>query len=418
MGNETNLSCNITHFTREQIMHFQDYKWWVETIGNLCCGAIGVFLNSITIHIFSSPSLRKNFFNRLLICLAIFDILYISCEISEVFRHRHNTFLQQSIFVNFVYPIRNVFMFSSVYMTLVLAFERLQAITDPMKFRIRGVRTSINQELCTHVLPGVIFAVIYYLPKFFELEVGRIRKQCNHFDNMTSISINGTAEEAINMGATGICTSKYIVVPTNLRRNHVYVFWYIIVSNLTLTALIPLCVLTFLNGKIILSLKKISKNKQSLKASNSPTKSDLPITTNNCLNPSHLATDVKKTFILFSIVVLFAVCHSLRVAFNIDEFIFRMRQITNNEGCCYSRIWTKYVGPFNQLFIILNSSLNFFIYALFDCGFQQVLRERLKMNFNEEDNKNINREKRRSTLHTDIIANNAIELSNLNINKV
>ena len=155
-----------------------------------------------------------------LICLAIFDTLYISCEISEVFRHRHNTFLQQSIFVNFVYPIRNMFMFSSVYMTLVLAFERFQAITDPMKFRIRGVRTSINQELCTHVLPGVIFAVIYYLPKFFELEVARIRKQCNHFDNMTSISIDGTAEEAINMGATGICTSKYIVLPTNLRRKH------------------------------------------------------------------------------------------------------------------------------------------------------------------------------------------------------
>ena len=417
MGNETNLSCNITHFTREQIMHFQDYKWWVETIGNLCCGAIGIFLNSITIHVFSSPSLRKNFFNRLLICLAIFDTLYISCEISEVFRHRHNTFLQQSIFVNFVYPIRNVFMFSSVYMTLVLAFERFQAITNPMKFRIRGVRTSMNQELCTHVLPGVIFAVIYYLPKFFELEVGRIRKQCNHFDNMTSISINGTAEEAINMGATGICTSKYIVVPTNLRRNHVYVFWYIIVSNLTLTALIPLCVLTFLNGKIILSLKKLSENKQSLKENNSPTNSDLPINRNGC-SPSHLASDVKKTFILFSIVVLFAVCHSLRVAFNIDEFIFRMRRITCNESCRYPRIWTKYVGPFNQLLIILNSSLNFFIYALFDRGFQQVLGERLKMNFNEKDTQNVNREKRRSTLHTHIIANNAIELSNLNINKV
>ena len=417
MGNETNLSCSITHFTREQIMHFHDYKWWVETIGNLCCGVIGVFLNSITIHVFSSPSLRKNFFNRLLICLAIFDTLYISCEISEVFRHRHNTFLQQSIFVNFVYPIRNVFMFSSVYMTLVLAFERFQAITDPMKFRIRGVRTSMNQELCTHVLPGVIFAVIYYLPKFFELEVGRIRKHCNHFDNVTSISINGTAEEAINMGATGICTSKYIVVPTNLRRNHVYVFWYIIVSNLTLTALIPLCVLTFLNGKIILSLKKFSENKQSRRKSSSPINTDMPITKTNC-SPSHLASDVKKTFILFSIVVLFAVCHSLRVAFNIDEFIFRMRQITNNESCRYSRIWAKYVGPFNQLFIILNSSFNFFIYALFDRGFQQVLGDRLKMNFNEKDTQNVNGERSRLLRNTNIIANNGIELSNLNINKL
>ena len=129
MGNETNFSCNSAHFTHEQKVHFQNYSWWVETIGNLCCGCVGLFLNSVTINVFSSRAMRKNFFNRLLICLAIFDTLYISCEISEVFRHRHNTFLQQSIFVNFVYPIRNIFMFSSVYMTVVLAFERYQAIT-------------------------------------------------------------------------------------------------------------------------------------------------------------------------------------------------------------------------------------------------------------------------------------------------
>ena len=118
---------------------------------------------------------------------------------SEVFRHRYNTFLQQSIFVNFVFPIRNVFMFSSIYMTAVLAFERYQAITDPVQYRIRSVETSMNQQLLTHVLPGVIFAITYYIPKFFELYVREIHK-CNYYGNGTVMNINVTAEEAQKMG--------------------------------------------------------------------------------------------------------------------------------------------------------------------------------------------------------------------------
>ena len=415
MGNETNLTCNITHFSREQKIHFENYSWWVETMGNLCCGCIGVFLNFITIHIFSSSVLKRFFFNRLLICLAIFDTLYISCEISEVFRHRHNTYLQQSIFVNFLYPIRNIFMFSSVYMTVVLAFERYQAITDPMQFRVRGVRSSMNHELLSHVLPGVIFAVIYYIPRFFELDVKEIKKDCNNFGNVTSI--NDTAEEAINMAANESCTSKYILVPTNLRRNHIYVFWYFIVSNLTLTALIPFLALTFLNCKIISSLKKISENKISLRARNSPTYTD-PLCSPKINSTCHQVTDMRKTFILFSIVVLFTLCHSLRVAFNIDEFIYSMGQMTNHQSCRSPRIWTQYIGPFNQLLIILNSSLNFFIYTLFDVGFQQILRKRIGIKTNFQDEPNGNTEGFRSPRNPKIIVSHQIELSNLNTNKV
>ena len=393
MENETNLSCNISHFSREQKIHFQNYFWWVETIGNLCGGCIGVFLNLITIHVFSSSALRKNFFNRLLICLAVFDTLYISCEISEVFRHRHNTFLQQSIFVNFVYPIRNIFMFSSVYMTVVLAFERYQAITNPMEVRIRGIISSMNQELLTHVLPGVIFAIIYYIPRFFELDVEEIKRNCNKLDDVTSVSI------------------------TNLRRNPIYVFWYFIASNLTITAVLPFLALTFLNLKIIFSLKQFADNKQSLKTRNSLTITD-PRCSTRRKSTCCPTTDVKKTFILFSIVALFVICHSLRVAFNIDEFIYRMSQITNNQSCRSPRVWAQYVGPFNQLLIILNSSLNFFIYTLFDIEFQNILRKRLGLNIEKQNKMNTNTEGTRLTRNTKIFVNDKIELSNLNIIKV
>ena len=417
MGNETNLTCNITTFTREQVLHFKDYSWWVETIGNLCCGCVGLFLNSITIHVFSSPALQKNFFNRLLICLAIFDSLYITCEISEVFRHRYNTILQQYIFVSFVYPIRNVFMLSSIYMTVTLAFERYQAITDPVQYRIRGVRTSMNQQLLTHLLPGVIFAVIYYIPKFFELYVGD-RNECNYHSNGTILNNSSITEETQKRDAKENCMPMYGLMPTSLRTNPLYVFWYIIVSNLTLTAFLPLCVLTFLNCRIITSLKKFSENKRSLRNGNVRATADSP--SRRSRQPaSSSSTDVKKTFILFSIVVLFAICHSLRVTFNIDEFIINVEEMTNTQTCRGPRMWARYLRPMNSLLIILNSSLNFFIYALFDIGFQEALRKRLKMNQNTPTCQTEQTQGHRlphSSKATN--TNKAVELADMNLHKV
>ena len=417
MGIDTNLTCDFTVFTREQVLNFKNYSWWVETIGNLCCGCVGLFLNSITIHVFSSPELQRNLFNRLLICLTIFDSLYITCEISEVFRHRYNTILQQYIFVNFVYPIRNIFMLSSIYMTVVLAFERYQAIADPVQYRIRVVRSSLKQQLITHLLPGVIFAVIYYIPRFFELYVGD-RNKCKHYSNDILLNINGTMEETQETDEKENCMPEYGIMPTSLRSNPTYVFWYIIVANLTLTAFLPLFVLTFLNFRIIKSLKKFSHNKRSLKTGDSRTYADSP-----CQRQSKTAstptTDVKKTFILFSIVLLFAICHSLRVTFNIDEFIINMEEMTNSQTCRGPRTWARYLRPINPLLIILNSSLNFFIYALFDTGFQEALQKRLKINqdISIRQTKETKDHRLQHTTKT-TNANKAVESVDVNIHKV
>ena len=297
-------------------------------------------------------------------------------------------------------------------MTAVLAFERYQAITDPVQYRIRSVETSMNQQLLTHVLPGVIFAITYYIPKFFELYVREIHK-CNYYDNGTLMNINVTAEEAQKMGLNEICTSSYILGATNLRRNSEYVFWYLIVSNLTLTTLLPLCTLTFLNCRIITSLKKFSENKKALRNGNTKSSRD-SASRNNNQSTSNSTADVKKTFILFSIVVLFALCHSLRVTFNIDEFIFTVGKIS----CRNNRIWTKYLGPFTSLAIILNSSLNFFIYALFDNGFQEVLKKRLNINKNPTNRHAENTDAHRSTNNTKRTTTNTIELENMNGNNV
>ena len=381
MSAESNSTCNFSHLTLDQKQFFDDYIWWVETAGNLVFGMIGAFLNIITIIVLSSSTMLNNFFNRLLISLAVFDTLYLSCEISEVFRHRHNTFIQQQIFVYFTYPMRNIFMFSSVYMTMMLAFERYQAITNPVTYRIKMVGTSMNSQLISNVTPGLLFSVVYYIPKFLDLTVGEDTK-CT-FNNVTKTFIeNASMDDALAPEFDETCITNYVLVPTSLRLDPQYIFWYIIVSNLTLTALVPSAVLIFLNTRIMTSLKNFNNRRNSLKTLK--TSNSLPLSLSEKKNASAAKssnTDLKKTFILFGIVILFVLCHSLRIALNVNEFIEVAAQKVTSDGevCRKERIWKEYAGPFNQLLVIINSSLNFFIYVFFDNAFQQVLRTHLHM---------------------------------------
>ena len=124
MGNEKNISCGYTDISPEESRFIIKIYEVIEFYGNLPIGVIGVILNCIALVILSSSSMRNNFFNRLLMCLSLFDNVYLLCEVSEVFRHRFNTYIHQAIFVNFVYPIRSISMVSSIYMTLALTHKR------------------------------------------------------------------------------------------------------------------------------------------------------------------------------------------------------------------------------------------------------------------------------------------------------
>ena len=178
MGNETNVTCEDVELTSEQGIFLKNCAWWIEVCGNLPISIIGVVLNFIAVLVLSTSSMRSNFFNRLLFVLAIFDSLYLVCEISEVFRHRYPTVGLQRAFVNFVYPIRSVFMCSSIFMTIALTIERYQAITNPIEYRARGSSNMMKRLLC-YVMPVLIFSILYYIPKYVDLDVDEVLKCIN-----------------------------------------------------------------------------------------------------------------------------------------------------------------------------------------------------------------------------------------------
>ena len=243
MASVTNETCEDVEHSPEQTKFLKSCAWWIETCGNLPIATIGIVLNSIALLVLSSSTMRSNFFNRLLFFLAICDNIYLFCEVTEVFRHHHLTFVQQHTFVNVIYPLRSVFMCSSIFMTISLTLERYQAITNPVEYRIRG-SSNMTTRLLYYVLPVLATSILYYTPKFFDLNVDEVLK-CQNGTRTTTIPI----KEGVDPESTEYanCSMAFPLIPTDLRINHHYVLWYINISNLFLTAIMPFGILLFLN---------------------------------------------------------------------------------------------------------------------------------------------------------------------------
>ena len=74
----SNIGCILPHvINEEQWMWYNDYSWWVEGFGSVLIGIIGIVLNLISSAVLLGSSLGGYFFNWLLVCLAVFDSLFL-----------------------------------------------------------------------------------------------------------------------------------------------------------------------------------------------------------------------------------------------------------------------------------------------------------------------------------------------------
>ena len=351
MNEQNYTKCEGVVLSPEYHAFIKVYTLIVERYGNLITGTCGMLLNFITIIVLSTPKMRNNVFNGLLMCLAIFDNMYLFCEITEVFRTWNYSYFQQYFFAKCVYPFRSLFMCSSIYTNIALAAERYQAITSPVEYRIRR-NSNVGRKIMKYIMPVLGISVLYNIPKFYEIQLDETY-QCyknNSFNDQ--LDITGEPEQNDN------CTLKYILAPTELRMNHSYLLWYTNISNLFITALLPIGVLLYLNLTVYLSSTKFLERRSSISSIQ-----------------RQQSADMKRTSILFSIFFVFLFCQSLRFILNVCEFL-RFSQLKEEQKmkCEAPEFWERIVVPLNQLLLILNASAHFFIYVFFDREYQDILK--------------------------------------------
>ena len=297
-------------------------------------------------------------------------------------------------------------------MTIALTLERYQAITSPVQYRARG-GTNMTKRLLTYVLPVLGVPLFYYVPKFFDLEVVQ-ETRCNPGSAYENLS-----KETDWFNHSFNCTQEHIILPSKLRTNHHYVLWYMNISNLVLTAFIPVVSLLYLSCKIYFSLNKFIRRQPSCRQ----TGPRQPLQSIGTYQRQQ-RLDEKKTFILFSLVTVFVICHSLRIILNVDEFLNLPQFVKElQKGCNNQTFWDHILIPLNQLLLIINASAHFFIYVFFDHGFQQVLRksyviksERLSNNTGKRTIDNYTRSQNGSPKNNNEVEN--IELGLVNNNCV
>ena len=173
----------------------------------------------------------------------------ISCRVKLIF------FLEfQKLFIYVLYQLQNISFVCSVYQTVLLAFQRYLAISKPMEYyasqSAAGMTSKwifdpfLTQENLTYLstifagggtdwiitlkytMPNLIFSILFNLPKFFEFDTQEIM-ELNSENNVT--------------------LTKIKLLPTKLRLNDNYVFYYVNLSRLLVSGLIPLVSLTILN---------------------------------------------------------------------------------------------------------------------------------------------------------------------------
>lgn len=100
---------------------------------------------------------------------------------------------------------------------------------------------------------------------------------------------------------------------------------------------------------------------------------------NGASNQAKKANEAQQAVVLFVIVLLFFLCHSLRFILNVHELInLDVLRSSIDTGCNDFSLWALGTASISNCLMTLNSSANFFIYAFTSSTFRDVLRSNVK----------------------------------------
>jgi len=273
MSNPSNLSMllgNCSEATDDEYALLGNIDVLVGGYGTIGLATLGVCANILAILVFCKKSFKSNF-NNLLIALAVFDLLFLVVCITESVRRTFEDQLANSsslsglatqvhhhLFPYFLYPLHNILLTCSIFMTISISIERYLAIFHPLVYRNR----SYSWNLSCHILPVLLLSVIINAPKFFESEV---------------IHIDG---------------GSYIGL-TAMRMDRDYAVYYQNWTRFLALGLVPMLLLIFLNVRVFMA---INSRRSSSK-------------------------EMTYSTILLLIVAIFILCHMPKVALNFYEVL-------------------------------------------------------------------------------------------------
>ena len=174
-------------------------------------------------------------------------------------------------------------------------------------------------------------------------------------------------------------TKVYSISVTSLRQNPEYTTYYVYVFRLLILGMIPTILLVLFNCKIY----KVIQNRNRRQLDMFPGKSKTEV------NRRTQSKQEQKTSTLFTaIVILFLVCHSPRnILSMVEAILIRNSNVCKNATITLQElgvadplrnhflyefpIWVYMVTSVSELLLVIDASINMFLYTLFNNDFRQ-----------------------------------------------
>ena len=340
-----------------------------EGIFSSIVGIIGVVGNiAAMVYYQKRRSNLKSTFHGLMMALAAYDLIIIFSVILLISMPKLCCDFKGSRFYQTFAPwilfTSHIGLEGSIYLTVAISIERYLVICQPIFYRSKWWPTKL------FVIPITCFAIIFCIPKLFELETKEHYK-INHVANFTKdaeiikqcliplqmgqtqqlIASDGHSANACatwfkakiggeHLETPSNCSNNKLdelfekllskssvttLVPTQLRQNPCYFQIYIVWLNIIFNAVLPFIVLVVLNSYILHYLI-LNERRGSSRVANKP-----PLTREESSrlrihhHPSQRRkreTKVSMAKVSLAIVFVFIICHSIRWIPNIYEFFW------------------------------------------------------------------------------------------------
>ena len=358
-ADQEKFCCNLTRF--------------LEVEGRLAICIIGIIFNTIAVILLLDKKLCKEIFNRLLMCLVMMDNVYLLLGVLTFWINRMDrpSFNVLCFYFYFIRPFRVIVMCCIIYMTVLLAFQRYIYVTRPLDARIRNDQHfgTTWKQVFYYIGPVILLSFAYHLPVFFEVTIetcSESDEKC--VDNSTTIVLSEKDEENdVDDVVTRLSISK-------LRSNETYTLLYLNIGNIIITGIVPLLILAYFNFFVVRGMRKFER-KRSFRRQESIQKEKKKDTHEE----KELKNQRNQTIILFSIVIIFLVCHCLRIVLNAHDLATHKNMLqSSEENCTHGHpYWVNIGHPISETFLKLNSIANFFIYCAFNNRFRKAVKNRL-----------------------------------------
>ena len=370
-----------------------------EGVVLLSIGVIGIVGNAISIPYFISLLRRQNTFYTLLTCLSVCDLivvitgmlLYGLDKVSDVY-YCHTYFIAAP----YVLPTFEIGSTGSIYFTMAVCIERYFVVCRPFWYHERAIPSR------RYTIPIICFSVLYNIPRFFEVRTVIINGKYNNetvFNESGCAQTLGQFNEVNDAVESNMTMFEYTVEPTELRQNVIYYGVYHIGCAIIFQFLAPLFLLVIANLMIINQLLKDSHRQSSISnqdgfnrstnltrlgpLNRQTTSPSLATNVESVPGPVYFSnqssrqrrqrTQVDRAKVTLAICGVFIFCHLFKWILNIYELYvhFSTRNLSEEETeDKFSELQSNWFGTvvnISNTLVVLNSSINFYVYVLKVC---------------------------------------------------